>query len=66
MKMSVKSARIIAEKTQQFMADALGISKCTYQRIEKDPGSATITQARKISDIVGVPLDDIFFAQDST
>lgn len=66
MQMTVKKARLLADKTQQFMADALGISKSTYIRIEKDPETATIAQAKVISKIVSMPVDDIFFVSNST
>lgn len=66
MEMTVRKARILADKTQQFMADALGISKSTYIRIERNPETATIAQAKIISRIVAMPIDDIFYSHNST
>ena len=63
---TVKQARMLAEKTQVEMAAAMNISRETYMKIEKTPGRATITQARLISQITGIPLDNIFFGPDST
>ncbi len=63
---TVKQARVLADKTQAEMAQALGISRWTYRKIELHPEEAKIGQARKISEITGVPLDDIIFIADST
>lgn len=63
---TVKQARRLADKTQAEMAVLLGVSRWTYRSIESHPGKAKIAQARKISEITGVPLDDIIFADDST
>ena len=44
------------------MADFLGVHVQTYRKLEKDPSAATVEQARKISEITGIPYDQIFFA----
>lgn len=63
---TVKQARRLADKSQAEMALLLGVSRWTYRKIESHPENAKIGQARKISEITGVPLDDIIFAEDST
>ena len=63
---TVKQARRLADKTQAEMAALLGISRDTYRKIEMFPEQATIAQAHNISAITKIPVDQIFFARDST
>lgn len=63
---TVKQARLLAEKTQAEMAKLLGVSRDTYRKIEKFPEQATISQARSISAITSIPVDQIFFTGNST
>lgn len=63
---SVRQARALAEKTQAEMAERLGVTRETYRRIEQNPGRATVDQAIAIARITGIPIDQIFFADDST
>lgn len=57
---TVKQARHMADKTQKEMAELLGIDRSTYMRIERNPEKATVGQARKISAITGIPMENIF------
>ena len=66
MSVSIKAARVNADLTQEEMAKRLNISKDTYRKIEKTPEIATITQAKAIAEIVSIPIDDLFFAANST
>ncbi len=63
---SVKQARQYAGFTQLEMAKKLGVSRDTYRKIELSPETASVAIAKKISVIVGIPIDQIFFAQSST
>lgn len=63
---TVKQARVLRDLTQAQMAEKMGISRGTYRKIEENPKSATVEQAYKISDITGVNIDEIFFADVST
>lgn len=63
---TVKQARLIAGKTQSEMAKKLNVSRDTYRKIELSPDKTTIAQARSISDITGIPIDQIFFGVSST
>ena len=63
---TVRQARRLAEKTQREMARSMGISRDTYRKIELNPEVATIEQAQNISRIVGIPMDKIIFARNST
>ena len=55
--------RLIKEKTQDEMAEKLGIHVQTYRKLEENPDEVTVKQAKIISDFLGVSYDDIFFAQ---
>lgn len=63
---TVKQARQYAGFTQREMAEKLGISRDTYRKIEQSPEDATVATAKKISEVVGIPIDQIFFAKMST
>lgn len=63
MKISLKAARITAGMTQDKVAELLGVHVQTYRKLEENPNLATIEQAKKLSDRLNVPYDDIFFAE---
>lgn len=63
---TVKQARRLADKTQAEMAKYLGVSRDTYRKIELFPEQATVKQAQDISAITKIPVDQIFFAGNST
>ena len=63
MGLSLKQMRLIKGKTQDEMAELLNIHVQTYRKLEENPDEATIKQAKKISEVLGVSYDDIFFAQ---
>ena len=50
------------DKTQDEMAALLNIHVQTYRKIEETPDIATIEQAKKIAEYLGVSYDEIFFA----
>jgi transcriptional regulator with XRE-family HTH domain len=43
------------------MSEKLGVHINTYLNWEKDPGKISIDHAKKISEVLGVPLDEIIF-----
>ena len=61
MQLSMKQARIGANMTQNEIACKMRIHPQTYAKIEKNPGRATIDQAKCFAKIVNVSFDDIFF-----
>ena len=63
---TVKQARQYAGFTQREMAEKLGVSRDTYRKIEKSPEDATVATAKRISEVVGIPIDQIFFTSIST
>lgn len=66
MAQSIRSVRRGKDITQQDMADSLQIHVQTYRKIEENPESATIAQARQIADRLGVAYDDLLFTSNST
>ena len=66
MAFSVKQARQYAGVTQVEVAQRLGISRDSYRKMELFPETASISAAKKFSEIVGIPIDQIFFAEKST
>lgn len=61
MTLSLRQARRLKDKTQAEMAELLKIHVMTYRKIEEKPDLATIEQAKKISDYLGVNYNEIFF-----
>ncbi len=49
--------------TQGFLASELGISRPTYVQIEQGERDLTITEAKKLAAIFGVPFDDFLVGQ---
>ncbi len=66
MPISLRSARINKGLTQEELARLLGISTCTLSRFEQDPDRVSINMARRIADILGWSVADIFFHEEST
>lgn len=65
MGISMKMARVGANLTQQQIADQMGIHVQTYSKMEADSESVTIGEAKLFARIVGYPLEEIFFGNDS-
>jgi DNA-binding XRE family transcriptional regulator len=62
-KMTVKQARRYRDITTTDMAEALGISRITYEKKEKNPKKFTVEQAEKISKVVEMPKSQILFVE---
>ena len=62
MALTLKKARLVNEKTQQEMANAIGVYIDTYRKLEENPERTTIGQAKKIADFLGMSVNEIFFA----
>ena len=63
---TLKQARQYAGYTQREMANILGISRDVYRKIEQHPEKTSIELAKKFSAVVGIGIDQIFFADTST
>jgi len=61
MPLTLKKARLISEKTQQEMADAIGCYLDTYRKMETHPERVTIENAKKIAKFLNMSVNDIFF-----
>ena len=61
MALSLRAWRRAKDITQQDMADRLQIHVNTYQKWEDRPETISISYATKISEILGVSLNDIEF-----
>ena len=66
MEMSIRQARRAQEITQKEMAETLQVHVQTYRRIEEYPETATIAQARKIAEKLGMSYNDLIFTRNST
>lgn len=62
--MQLVEARKQKRMTQEEVAGYLGISRPTYAKMEATPEIIQIKDARKLADLFGVEVNDIFFASD--
>jgi DNA-binding XRE family transcriptional regulator len=63
MPLTLKKARLISEKTQQEMADAIGVYIDTYRKMEERPEKVSIENAKKIAKFLNMSVNDIFFTE---
>lgn len=66
MQYTIKQARVLNDFTQAEMAQKIGVCRSTYIKIERNPNLATVEQAKKISEVTGIPVNNIFFVSNST
>ena len=62
--MELVEARKNARYSQNYVAGYLGISRPTYAKMEHAPETITIEDAKKLSQLFGVKVEDIFFDND--
>ena len=60
--MDLVEARKAARYSQEEVAGKLGISRPTYAKMEKDPGSITVDDAFRLAALFCVSVGEIFFA----
>ena len=60
---SLAAARVNAKMTQQQVAAYLKVGKQTIVSWEKGDSQPKIAQARALSNLYNIPLDNIFFAE---
>lgn len=63
MGMSLRAARVNAGLTQKEAAKALNIGKNTIANYEKCITKPNIDTAKKMAELYGVSIDDIFFTE---
>ena len=61
MKITLAAARKNANMTQKDLAIACGVSESTVSNWEKGKSEPTVSQARKIGEVVGFHYDNIIF-----
>ncbi len=64
MRLNLRQARRLKDKTQEEMANLLNIHVQSYRKLEENPDLTTVGQAKKIADFLGVSYDEIFFDLD--
>ena len=62
---SLRQARDYSGTTQQSVADALHISKQTLINWEKGITPITASNLRKLSEMYGIPIEDIFLPSET-
>ena len=65
-KVTLPVARKIAGLTQKELACVMEVSESTVINWEKGRAEPTVSQAQKISDLTGIPLDSIIFLVPNT
>ncbi len=61
MQISLRSARINANLSQEQLAKKLGVHRQTIKNWEKNPAKLTIEKAESICEVLNVNMSDIFF-----
>ena len=61
LRISLAAARVNANMTQDDVAKKLGVAKNTIVAWEKGENEPKVTQALALSEIYGIPLDNIFY-----
>jgi len=64
--LTLKQIRLAKELSIQHMAERLDVHPNTYASWEKEPMTISIGNAFKIADILGMSIDDLFLAINST
>ena len=64
--MNLVDARKNARYSQEAVAGILGISRPTYAKMEQFPESVTIEDAKKLAELFGIDVTDIFFGCDDS
>lgn len=62
---AIRGARASKGLRQEDVAEVLGVSTNTYNRMENNPDSIRVGYARKLSRLFGVDLDSLFLEDDS-
>ena len=66
MKITLPAARKNANMTQRDLANACGVSESTVSNWEKGKTEPTVSQARRIGEVVGIHYDNIIFLPNTT
>lgn len=55
----IKKVRELRNYTQEYMAQKLEVSQSSYSRYEKDEGDLSLSELEKISEILGMKVEDL-------
>lgn len=61
-KISLAAARVNMNLSQRKMAEKLGVHEMTYAAWERKPEKIKVEMAEKISEITGIPVDNLNFS----
>ncbi|MDH6675772.1 DNA-binding XRE family transcriptional regulator [Paenibacillus sp. LBL] len=61
-----RQARLLSDMSQKQIANLLGVHRHTYMKWERNADEMPVGKARVFSEIVGMPVDEIFFSRHST
>jgi DNA-binding XRE family transcriptional regulator len=64
-RLTPKTARLLADLTQQEMARKLGISLPTYRKYEMNPEQMSVKKVKKFCEIVEQPVSVVFFCPET-
>lgn len=65
-KISIRAARVNANLTQAELAKILGVHRQTLAKWEENPAKMKIEKAKKMCEVLSLPLSNIFFDVYST
>ena len=60
-RISLAAARVNKKLSQRKMAEKLGVHEMTYAAWERNPEKIKVEMAEKISEITGIPKDNLKF-----
>lgn len=63
LQISLAAARVNAEMKQEEAAKIMGVDRSTIRRWEKGDKIPDYDETKKLSELYGVPLDNIFFGK---
>lgn len=63
LRISLAAARVNAKMTQDDVAKAMHVTKQTIVNWENGRGEPRILQARELSELYNIPLENIFFEE---
>lgn len=66
MQFTIKQARKYAGFTQAKLANAIGVCRHRYMKIEKSQEDATVSELNKISKVTGIPVSNFILLTSST
>lgn len=59
--MTLEEARKRARFTQEQVAAIMGCTRPTIARMERHPEDVSVADAKRLSALYGVPIDELFF-----